>query len=344
MSGGDAGRVLVTGGAGYIGAHVARACLEQGHDVVILDDGSTGHDEAAARIVARAPAGRRVDVVGGQVGDASLVCGAVREFGIGACIHLAGSSLVGESVAQPLAYYRNNVAQGVALLEALLGCGVRDFVFSSSAAVYGHPGVVPIGEDQPRQPISPYGETKAVLETVLEGCARAYGLRYFALRYFNAAGADRLGDLGEDHRPESHLIPLAVDVALGLRPSLTVFGDDYATPDGTAIRDYVHVCDLAAAHVAAIGVLRRGGAGGCVNLGNQRGHSVLEVVRAVEAAAGGPVGFEIGPRRAGDPPVLVASGERAGSLFPGWAQRPGLEAMVASALAWRRRHPRGYGA
>jgi UDP-glucose 4-epimerase len=342
VNGEATGCVLVTGAAGYVGSHVARACLAAGHDVVVLDDGSTGHVEALRRVAAGPGPGRLRAHLRGAVGDEALVRAAVRDFGVTACIHLAGSARVGESVAQPLRYYQNNLAQGLTLLEALLGGGVRRFVFSSSAAVYGEPEVVPIPEDHPLRPVSPYGETKAYFEAALARCAGAHDLRFFALRYFNAAGAHPAGDLGEDHRPETHVIPLAIDAAMGLSRSLTIFGDDYPTPDGTAVRDYVHVCDLADAHVRALRALAAGTGDGCVNLGSERGHSVRDVVQAVAAVAGRPVPCEAGGRRAGDPPVLVASNRKARALL-GWQPRHAdLAAIVRTALTWRRAHPRGY--
>ncbi len=332
---GDARAILVTGGAGYIGSFVVRACVRSGMPPVVLDDASTGHLEAVRR------AGSDVAAVRGHVGDQALVRALVTEHRITACVHLAGSSRVGESTGNPLKYFQNNVAEGVGLLEALLGAGVRQFVFSSSAAVYGPPAQVPIVEDAALRPISPYGDTKMVLERVLERLHEAHGLRYAALRYFNAAGADPESGLGEDHDPETHLIPLAVDAAMGQRPPLTVFGDDYPTPDGTCIRDYVDVRDVATAHVAALAALEGGPSLGAINLGTGRGHSVMEVLRAVTAGVGRPVPHSVGPRRAGDPPVLVASGERARTVL-GWAPRYALADSVAAAAAWRRAWPRGY--
>lgn len=323
-------RVLVTGGAGYVGSHVARRLAEAGLEVVVYDNLSRGHPELAAGL----------PLVRGDVGDGRLLADTVRRFGVEAAVHLAADSLVGESVADPRRYFANNVVQGLAMLDTLLACGVRMLVFSSSAAVYGEPERVPIPEEHPLRPTSPYGESKAFLEAALRHYRRAYGLRYVSLRYFNAAGAHPRGDLGEDHRPETHLIPLALLVALGRRPALTVHGDDYPTPDGTAVRDYVHVCDLAEAHLLALEALRAGAAGGVYNLGTGRGHSVREVVEAARRMTGHPIPCTVGPRRPGDPAVLVASGERAEREL-GWRPRHGLEEMVATAWRWhRRRHGR----
>ncbi len=329
------GAVLITGGAGYIGSFVVRACVRGGMSAVVLDDASTGHFAAVGR------AGADVEAVRGRVGDQTLVRALIAEHGVEVCVHLAGSSRVGESTENPLKYFQNNVAEGMALLEALVGTGVGRFVFSSSAAVYGPPARVPIVEDAPLGPISPYGDTKVMLERILERLQDAHGLRYAALRYFNAAGADPETGLGEDHDPETHLIPLAIDAAMGLRGPLTVFGDDYPTPDGTCIRDYVDVRDIAAAHVAALGALKGGGSLGAINLGSERGYGVMEVLEAVGAEIGQPVPHSVGPRRAGDPPVLVASGERARKLL-GWTPRYGLADSVRAAVAWRRAWPEGY--
>ncbi len=324
-------RVLVTGGAGYVGSHVARRLAEAGLGVVVYDNLSRGHPEFAAGL----------PLVRGDVGDQPLLEETVRRWGIGAVVHLAADSLVGESVADPRRYFANNVGQGLAMLEALLRCGVRLLVFSSSAAVYGDPREVPIPEEHPLQPTSPYGESKAFLEAVLRRYDQAYGLRYVSLRYFNAAGAHPDGDLGEDHNPETHLIPLALGVALGRSGRLTVHGGDYPTPDGTAVRDYVHVCDLAEAHLLALEALRAGAPSGVYNLGTGRGYSVLEVLAAARRVTGHPIPHEVGPRRPGDPAVLVASGERAAREL-GWRPRYAeLDDIVATAWRWhRRRHGR----
>ncbi len=321
-------RLCVTGGAGYIGSVVAEQLVGAGHDVTVLDNLSTGHASAV-------PEGCRL--VEGDIREAA----AVREAAAGAhaVLHFAARSLVGESVEQPLAYYANNVAGSVALLEALRDLGVRRFVFSSSAAVYGTPDALPITEDAPRRPENPYGWTKLMVERVLADCERAWDLRWVALRYFNAGGSTER--LGEDHDPETHLIPIVLDVALGRRERLTVFGDDYDTRDGTCVRDYVHVVDLARAHVAALDAMERGFSGP-LNLGSETGFTVREVVERTEVVTGRRVACEVGARRPGDPPALVASSARAREVLRWKAEQSDLDAIIASAWAWRRTHPDGY--
>jgi UDP-glucose 4-epimerase len=366
-------RVLVTGGAGYVGSVSVEALVAAGHDVVVLDDLSKGHREAVA------PRARFVE---GSYADAAGLRALLAETSIDAVLHCAARSLVGESVANPALYYRENVAGGVTLLEALREASVRRLVFSSTAAVYGTPASVPIREDAIHAPINPYGETKRAFEGALRWYAGAYGLRSVSLRYFNVAGASARN--GEVHDPETHLIPNVLAAVEG-RGEVTVFGTDYATPDGTCIRDYIHVEDLARAHLlaleatapddartagsdegaAAVGgavgsaganggaaggaaeqgaAAHGGGAAIALNLGNGGGFSVREVLTAVEAATGRPVPHRIGPRRAGDPPVLVADASRAQAVL-GWEPtHPDLTEIVASAWAWRRAHPGGYGA
>ncbi len=327
--------ILVTGGAGYVGSVSAATLVEAGHRVVVLDDLSTGHRDAV-------PAGATLVV--GDYGDSTLVSGVLLEHGVEAILHCGARSLVGESIADPGRYYRDNVGGGVALLDAAREAGVERVVFSSTAAVYGVPDVTPIPEDAPLRPINPYGETKRSFEGALAWYGRAYGLRSVSLRYFNVAGATETH--GEDHDPETHLIPAILGAVEADRP-VRLFGDDYPTPDGTCIRDYIHVADLADAHVLALEATAPGdprtadGALAC-NLGNGGGFSVREVLAAAEAVVGHAVPVAVEPRRVGDPPVLVASAERAAELFGWTARRPSLEAMVASAWAWRRAHPGGY--
>jgi UDP-glucose 4-epimerase len=336
-------KVLVTGGAGYVGGVSVDAILEAGHEVIVLDDLSTGH----AAIVN--PAAR---LVTGSYGDEAATCALLEAEGVDAILHCAARSLVGESVLDPAKYYRDNVAGGVALLEAARAAGVRRIVFSSTAAVYGTPDSTPIGEDAPLRPINTYGETKRTFEGALHWYSGAYGFRSVILRYFNVAGATER--LGEVHRPETHLIPNVLTAAQG-GPALTLFGEDYPTPDGTPIRDYIHVSDLADAHVAALLATapddpRTGPAGGAApatplicNLGTANGYSVREVLQAAEAVVGRPIPHAVGPRRAGDPPVLVASNARATDAL-GWTpQRSTLEMMIGSAWAWRQAHRQGYG-
>ena len=325
-------KILVTGGAGYVGGVSVDAILAAAHEVVVLDDLTTGHraaPAAAARLVV------------GTYADEPATRALLEAEGIDAILHCAARSLVGESLAEPARYYRDNVAGGVALLEAARAAGVRRIVFSSTAAVYGVPDSTPIAEDAPLRPVNTYGETKRVFEGALRWYGSAYGVRSVILRYFNVAGAT--GRLGEVHRPETHLVPNILAAAEGLRP-LTVFGDDYQTPDGTAVRDYIHVEDLADAHLAALEATAEAQDEPLVcNLGTSTGFSVRQVLNAAEAVVGRPIPHSIGPRRAGDPPVLVASNARAREAL-GWTpKRSTLEAMIGSAWAWRREHAAGYG-
>lgn len=327
-------KILVTGGAGYVGSISVDVLLSAGHEVVVLDDLTSGHRSAV-------PDDARLFV--GRYDDEQLVSSLLDTEGIEAILHCGARSLVGESIADPAKYYRDNVAGGVALLEATRRAGVGRLVFSSSAAVYGEPLTTPIREDDALRPINPYGETKRAFEAALRWYGEAYGLRSVSLRYFNVAGAT--AERGEDHTPETHLIPNVLAAASGRR-RLKVFGTDYPTPDGTCVRDYIHVLDLADAHLRAIDATAHGDARTdrplVCNLGSGGGFSVFEIIAAAKVAAGADIGFDIEPRRAGDPPVLVASSERAREVL-GW--RPGasdLEQMVGSAHAWRMRHPDGY--
>jgi UDP-glucose 4-epimerase len=317
-------RVLVTGGAGYIGSHMVLALKTAGHEATVIDDLSAGHRDAV-------PAG--VEFVEADVADRTRVTDVLRARQIEAIVHFASRIQVGESVVDPRKYYTGNLAAAVSLLESALDAGVRRFVLSSTAAVYGDPVRVPIDEDHPTAPINPYGETKLAIERMLASYRRAYGLSFAALRYFNAAGADADGGLAERHHPETHLIPIVLEAAAGRRPHVSVFGRDYDTPDGTCIRDYVHVTDLCDAHLAALEHLAAGGAGGAFNLGTGKGHSVAEVIEVAERVTGRPVPVVDGPRREGDPPRLVAAVDRAARVL-GWrAKRPGIEAIVRD--AWR---------
>ena len=327
-------RILITGGAGYVGSVSAEAFLTAGHDVVVLDDLTTGHRAAV-------PAGASLHA--GTYTDTEALARLLDAERIEAILHCAARSLVGESIRDPAKYYRDNVAGGVALLEAVRTTGVQRLVFSSTAAVYGVPDATPIPEDAPLRPINPYGETKRTFEGALAWYGRAYGLRSVSLRYFNVAGAT--DTLGEAHDPETHLIPNILLAAEG-RLDLTIFGDDYPTPDGTCLRDYIHVADLADAHLRAIESTALDDARTdeplVCNLGNGGGFSIREVVTAAEAAVGKPIPFTVGPRRAGDPPILVARSARAAEIL-GWRPaRPTLEEMVGSAWTWRRSHPDGY--
>jgi len=316
--------ILVTGGAGYVGGTVVDRLLAGGETVVVADNLSRSPESGLPEDVPF----YRVDV-----GDRDAIAGIVRDHGVDACLHFAGLIAVGESVEYPGLYFEQNVSQTIALLDVLVAAGVDRFVFSSSAAVYGEPLEVPIPEDHPHRPTSPYGATKSIVEQILTQYDRSGMLRSVSLRYFNAAGAAR--GRAEQHIPETHLIPLAIDAALERRDPLTVFGTDYDTPDGTAVRDYIHVTDLADAHLDALDYLAADGATEALNLGNGEGYSVMQVIESVARAADRDVPYVLGSRRAGDPPVLVASSERAHDVL-GWTPRhPDLDDIVRS--AWESR-------
>jgi UDP-glucose 4-epimerase len=325
-------RVLVTGGAGFVGSHVALALVERGDEVVVLDNLSQGHRAAV-------PLGARLVVA--DLADESAVDAVLADGPWHAVLHFAALSLVGESMREPYRYVLENTRNGVNLISACVRHGVKRFVLSSTAALFGQPETIPIGEDACIDPGSPYGESKWILERTLLWADRIHGMRSARLRYFNAAGCDVRGRFGEHHDPETHLIPLVIDTALGRRPPLEVFGDDYATPDGTCVRDYIHVEDLADAHLRAIDRIEASSV--AYNLGNGQGHSVLEVIRAVEEVGGRRVLHRFAPRRAGDPPVLVAS-SRLMREETGWSPRHAqIRDIVASAFAWRQSHRHGYG-
>ncbi len=313
--------VLVVGGAGYIGSHTVRLLQERGRAVVVLDDLSTGHADA----VSGAP------LVVGDVANASLLADTLRRHRVGAVLHFASLIQVGESVAQPGRYYENNIGKTIAMLNVLAAENVKKLVFSSTAAIFGNPENALIGEADRKAPLNPYGLSKWVVEQLLPDYDRAYGLRSVCLRYFNAAGAQPDASLGERHEPETHLIPLAIRAALGQGPALQVFGDDYPTPDGTCVRDYVHVCDLADAHERALRYLEAGGPSSAFNLGNGQGFSVRQVLSAVAQALGRPVPHQWAPRRAGDPPRLVADASRAAQALGWQPQRPALADIVGDA-------------
>lgn len=332
--------VLVTGGAGYIGSHAVQALAAAGHDVWVFDNLSAGHAEAVGRLQAVFP-DRRLTLVQGDITDGAAVTQALRASAAAAVMHFAARLSVGESMREPAAYYRTNVSGTLTVLEAMATCGVRHFVFSSTAATFGEPQHTPIDETHPQVPINPYGETKLVVERALAHLERATGLTSVIFRYFNAAGADPGGLIGEDHTPEDHLIPRAILAALGGDP-LQIFGDDYPTADGTCLRDFVHVSDLADAHVAGLRRLLAGGASAAYNLGMGDGVSVREVVEMVARVAGRPVPHVMAPRRAGDPARLVASSQKARTEL-GWAPTRGaLETIVRTAWQWHTRHPQGY--
>ena len=323
--------ILVTGGAGYVGSHTARLLDRASHDVWIYDDLGRGHRAAAL-------SGRLIE---GTLSEQAKLESALAEKKIDAVMHFAAFALVGESVAEPALYFQNNIVGSLSLLDAMRTVGVKKIVFSSTTATYGEPEVIPITEDAPQQPINPYGFTKLVIERALDAYAQAYGFGYAALRYFNAAGASPDGDLGEDHDPESHLIPIVLQVALGQREKISIFGDDYQTPDGTCIRDYVHVDDLGTAHIKALDRLRPG-EGLQLNLGTGKGTSVMEVIEACRRITGHEIPAEVGPRRPGDPAELVADSTRARQTL-GWEPKyMTIEPIVETAWRWHQAHPKGY--
>jgi UDP-glucose 4-epimerase len=316
--------ILVTGGAGYIGSHYVLYERARGSDVVVLDNLVYGHREAVGD----------VPLVVGDLSDRATLDRVFTEYRVDAVVHFAAFAYVGESVTQPEKYYHNNVVATLGLLDAMRDYGIRHFIFSSSCATYGNPQYVPMDEQHPQSPINPYGETKYMCEKIMQAYDRAYGLRFAALRYFNAAGADPEGRIGESHNPETHLLPLVLQAAQGTRGPVTVFGTDYDTPDGTCIRDYIHVLDLAQAHSLALERLRSGAESGFYNLGTETGYSVRQVIELCERVSGRPVPAEYGPRREGDPPRLVASAAKAkGEL--GWQPRYlDLAETIATAWAW----------
>jgi UDP-arabinose 4-epimerase len=313
--------VLVIGGAGYIGSHAARTLRRAGHEVIVFDNLSTGYEFLATGFT----------LVKGDILDEPALKRALQQ--VDAVMHFAAHAYVGESVTNPRKYFRNNVEGGLALLNAMVDAGVKKIIFSSTCAVYGEPAKVPIDESTPRQPVNPYGVSKLFFEQGLESYDRAYGLRYASLRYFNAAGADESGEIGELHDPETHLIPLALGAAAGTVPELHIFGSDYPTPDGTCIRDYIHVNDLADAHVKALEHLGAGESSFAVNLGTGTGYSVQQVISAVEDATGNAVPRKFAARRAGDPPALVANPAKAQALLR-WKATRGLQEIVATAWKW----------
>ncbi len=317
-------RVLITGGAGYIGSHTAKLLAASGHTPIVFDDFTQGHDWA----VKWGPLER------GSLADQGRLREVFAAHKVEAVVHFAASALVGESMSQPTKYFRNNTVATLNLLDAMREAGVATIVFSSTCATYGDPVRVPIDETHPQTPVNPYGESKLMVEKILRWYGSAYGLKWIALRYFNAAGADPAGEIGEDHDPETHLIPLVIGAALGTRPPVKVFGTDYPTPDGSAVRDYVHVMDLADAHRRALEGLDNGTASQAINLGTGQGHSVRSVIDTVNRVGGKRVPFEEAPRRAGDPPELVAAPGRARDVL-GWSCRyAALEVIVEHAWKW----------
>jgi UDP-glucose 4-epimerase len=319
--------VLVTGGAGYIGSHMVLALSDAGQDVVVLDNLTTGFAWAIAP---------HAKLVEGDIGDEALVEQIIKTYNVDAVVHFAGSIVVPESVSDPLGYYLNNTVKSRALMAAVVNAGVKNFIFSSTAAVYGNPKTQPVFETELPAPISPYGTSKLMTEMMLRDSHFAYGLNYVALRYFNVAGADPKGRSGQSTPRATHLIKVACQTALGQRASMDVYGTDYDTPDGTCLRDYIHVSDLISAHMDALAHLRKGGESGIFNCGYGKGYSVLEVINAVEKASGEPVNKKLVPRRAGDPVAIVAGATRVREVL-GWQPKyADLDFIVASALAWEK--------
>jgi UDP-glucose 4-epimerase len=323
--------ILVVGGAGYIGSVTVEYLLKAGYDVVVLDNLSRGHRQSVPT---------QAKFSQGDMGNARDLSFVFENYSVDAVMHFSAHSLVGESIEHPSLYFNNNIVNGVKLLDAMLKYGVKNFVFSSTCAVYGEPEVSPILESSPLKPVNPYGESKLAFEKALYWYSKAYGMRYAALRYFNAAGASNA--LGEDHDPETHLIPLLLQIAIGKRQELTIFGDDYPTKDGTCVRDYIHVLDLADAHERALKHIESTGENVIFNLGTGKGFSVKQVVDVARKTTGHPLPTRVGPRRAGDPSVLVASNELVTREL-GWRpHRSDLETIIADAWRWHKTHPLGY--
>ncbi|MCW5963069.1 MAG: UDP-glucose 4-epimerase GalE [Bryobacterales bacterium] len=323
--------ILVTGGAGYIGSATVDLLIERGEPVVVLDNFLEGHRDAV---------NPDADLYEGSIGDAGLITSIVQKHEVNACIHFAAHTNVGISVTDPGKFYANNVGEGLALMNALRSAGVLRVVFSSTCATYGEPIRIPMDEDHPQNPHNPYGWTKFFLERILEDFDRAYQMRFVGLRYFNASGATKLR--GEHHRPETHLIPLVLFTALGLRESISVFGSDYGTHDGSCVRDYIHIEDLAEAHWKALGYLRDGGKSDFFNVGTGRGYSVLEVIEAARRISGKPISVKVEGRRAGDASFLVADATKAKEILDWEARHVTLESIIESAWKWHEAHPEGY--
>ncbi|MEA5626070.1 UDP-glucose 4-epimerase GalE [Nostoc sp. UHCC 0251] len=325
--------ILVTGGAGYIGSHTVLALKQAGYNVVILDNLVYGHRDLVEKVL-------QVELIVGDTGDRALLDHLFKTRDIAAVMHFSAYAYVGESVTDPAKYYRNNVVGTLTLLEAMLTASVKKFVFSSTCATYGVPEFVPIPENHPQNPINPYGATKLMVERILSDFDVAYGFQSVRFRYFNAAGANPSGLLGEDHNPETHLIPLVLMTALGKRESISIFGTDYPTPDGTCIRDYIHVNDLADAHILGLEYLLKGGDSEVFNLGNGSGFSVREVIAAAEQVTGVSIPIEERDRRPGDPPILIGSGEKARTILGWQPQYPSIKDIVTHAWQWHQKRHR----
>ncbi|MFT4414379.1 UDP-glucose 4-epimerase GalE [Fredinandcohnia humi] len=325
--------VLVLGGAGYIGSHAVYQLIDQGYEVVVVDNLQTGHEKALHS---------KATFYKGDMRDKEFLRNVFKSENIEGIIHFAANSLVGESMQKPLEYFNNNVYGTQVLLEVMEEFGVKYIVFSSTAATYGEQEVMPITEDMPAAPTNAYGETKLAMEKMMKWCEGAYGMKYVSLRYFNVAGARSTSEIGEDHDPETHLIPVILQAALGQRAHLSIFGDDYDTPDGTCIRDYIHVEDLIDAHILALRYLQNGGDSNIINLGSGQGFSVKEMVETARQVTGKDIPVKIEARRSGDPSRLIASSEKAKKVL-GWnPQRTSIKKIIEDAWNWHRTHPQGY--
>ena len=325
--------VLVTGGAGYIGSHAVKALLQEGYHVLVLDNLAYGHRDLVQQVL-------QVELIQGDIQDTPLLNSIFQRYKVGVVMHFSAYAYVGESVINPAKYYRNNVAATLSLLEAMLKYGINKFIFSSTCATYGVPQFIPLTEEHPQHPINAYGATKLMVERILSDFDVAYGLKSVSFRYFNAAGADPTGILGEDHNPETHLIPLILQTALGQRSSISIFGTDYPTPDGTCIRDYIHVTDLATAHILGLEYLLQGGTSTVFNLGNGNGFSVREVIAAAEEVTGKNIPIIECDRRPGDPPILIGSSEKARKIL-GWQPvYPDIKEIVSHAWNWHQKRHR----
>ena len=324
--------ILVTGGAGYIGSHAVKALIGAGYEVIVLDNLVYGHRELVEEVL-------KVELIVGDINDRPLLDKLFASRNIAAVMHFSAYAYVGESVTDPVKYYRNNVIGTITLLEAMIASSIKQFVFSSTCATYGVPHTVPITEDHPQNPINPYGATKLMVERILQDFDVAYGLKSVYFRYFNAAGADPTGLLGEDHNPETHLLPLVLMAALGKRDSVAIFGTDYPTPDGTCIRDYIHVTDLADAHILGLEYLLNGGSTNVFNLGNGQGFSVKEAIDTAKIVTGREIKVVMSDRRPGDPPILVGSSDKARNIL-GWEPKyPALKEILTHAWKWhQQRH------
>lgn len=325
--------VLVLGGAGYIGSHAVYQLIDNGYKVIVIDNLQTGH------LLAIHP---NAYFYQGDLQDKEFLRSVFNKERINQVVHFAANSLVGESMNDPLLYFRNNVYGTQVLLEVMQEYDVKNIVFSSTAATYGEPKEIPITEDTPTNPTNAYGETKLTMEKIMKWCDQAYGIKYVSLRYFNVAGARETAEIGEDHSPETHLIPIVLQVALGIRESITVFGDDYHTPDGTCIRDYIHVEDLVAAHLLAMKYLENGGESQIFNLGTNTGFSVKEIIEAARSVTNHSIPTSIGERRAGDPSKLVASSEKAKEILQWHPKYTNIEKIIADAWNWHQQHPKGF--